>query len=355
MGLLCPRIVSGSWLLCPRLLWTWVQVRAFRRSSRVSRSALSLEALSKGSSFESASPLARSHNISCYLCPNMDHNAWSPSGPGKHGYMQVGLGRDRDLFNDGEYRHVFVGAGKHFVYCGWYHVLRVERLTKEEWGTLPPKVRKRVFSDSLFDDANALLPQVQSTYAATTMNKEKSKEFKSSQHVLAMYNAGELRAPCVRLQCIGFDTAFYQELVRANDQYFEHKPRPLPPAGGAGGAATRKRRRVSKAEEKAEDSEVEVSLASGMATTRLPASSMTIEPSPALPPPSASAAGPSAQGPSLSPVRSTRSSTARASGSLTLRIPGGRAMDRGFQPDWPDDSEGNLLSASDEDDWYADP
>ncbi|KAI9058841.1 hypothetical protein FKP32DRAFT_1549455, partial [Trametes sanguinea] len=140
----------------------------------------------------------------------MDHNAWSPSGPGKHGYMQVGLGRDRDLFNEGEYRHVFVGAGKHFLYCGWYHVLRVEPLTKEEWGTLPPKV--------------------QSTYAATTVNKEKSKRFTSQQTVLAMYNSGELRAPCVRLQCVGFDTAFYQELVRANDRHFAHRPRPMPPA-----------------------------------------------------------------------------------------------------------------------------
>ena len=77
-----------------------------------------------------------------YLCPNMDHNAWSPAGPGKHGYMQVGLGRDRKLFNDqGEYRHVFVGAGKLFLYCGWYHVLRVEPLTQDEWETLPAKVR----------------------------------------------------------------------------------------------------------------------------------------------------------------------------------------------------------------------
>ena len=72
----------------------------------------------------------------------MDHNAWSPAGPGKHGYMQVGLGRDRKLFNgEGDRRHVFVGAGKLLLYCGWYHVLRVEALTKEEWDTLPDKVR----------------------------------------------------------------------------------------------------------------------------------------------------------------------------------------------------------------------
>ena len=52
------------------------------------------------------------------------------------------MGRDRKLFNgEGEYRHVFVGAGKFFLYCGRYHVLRVDPLTKEEWATLPDKVR----------------------------------------------------------------------------------------------------------------------------------------------------------------------------------------------------------------------
>ncbi len=90
----------------------------------------------------SATDLARRYDMADYLCPNMDHNAWSPPGPGQHGYMQVGLGRDRKLFNgEGEYRHVFVGGGKFFLYCGWYHVLRVDPLTKEEWDTLPPRVR----------------------------------------------------------------------------------------------------------------------------------------------------------------------------------------------------------------------
>ncbi|TBU46123.1 hypothetical protein BD309DRAFT_989088 [Dichomitus squalens] len=158
----------------------------------------------------------------------MDHNAWSPAGPGKHGYMQVGLGRDRKLFNDqGEYRHVFVGAGKLFLYCGWYHVLRVDALTEDEWGTLPDKVK--------------------STYSETTVNKEKSDRLQSAGQVLAMYNSGELRAPCVRLQCVGFDTAFYQELVRANDQFYSNKPRPGPPGNSA------KRRKIGGDQPKDED------------------------------------------------------------------------------------------------------
>ena len=75
--------------------------------------------------------------------------------------------------------------------------------------------------------------QVKLTYSETTVNKEKSDQLKSAAQVLAMYNCGQLRAPCVRLQCIGFDSTFYQELVRANDQFYTNKPRPGPPGAGA--------------------------------------------------------------------------------------------------------------------------
>ena len=99
------------------------------------------EADMRGRSTKTATELARKRKISEYLCPNMDHNAWCPAGPGQHGYMQVGLGRDSKRFNgDGEEHHVFVGAGKFLIYCGFYHVQRVDRVTKEEWETLPAKV-----------------------------------------------------------------------------------------------------------------------------------------------------------------------------------------------------------------------
>ncbi|KAI9058845.1 hypothetical protein FKP32DRAFT_1231163 [Trametes sanguinea] len=265
---------------------------------------------------DSASQLARNHNISCFLCPNMDHNPWSPSGPGKHGYMQVGLGRDKDLFNDGEYRHVFVGAGKHLIYCGWYHALRVERLTKEEWTTLPQKV--------------------QTAYATTTVNKEKSMELKSRHHALAMYNTGKLRAPCVRLQCVGFDTAFYQQLVRANDQYFM--------LANASGGSSAKRRRVSQADAQEDDSEEDVRRPAAVPSAKRavpqvvnitpPASASAPQNGEVVvkqaiatdarlaPTPSVKRVGSSSQVPSHPPVGPRRPSTRTASGTLTLRGPG---------------------------------
>ncbi|KAI0715257.1 hypothetical protein C8Q76DRAFT_575349, partial [Earliella scabrosa] len=124
----------------------------------------------------------------------MDHNPWSPSGPGQHGYMQVGLGRDSKLFNgEGEKQHVFVGAGKFLLYCGLYHVQRVDPLTKEEWHALPLKVRK-----------------LSGAYVST--NKALWATISSAEQVFHMYEQGELRAPLVRLQCKEFDTAFYLEL-----------------------------------------------------------------------------------------------------------------------------------------------
>ncbi|EIW64423.1 uncharacterized protein TRAVEDRAFT_158665 [Trametes versicolor FP-101664 SS1] len=293
----------------------------------------------------------------------MDHNAWSPAGPGKHGYMQVGLGRDKRLFNDaGDYRHVFVGAGKHFLYCGWYHVLRVEPLTKEEWETLPPKVKQ--------------------TYSETTVSKEKSAELKSVQQVLRMYNEGVLRAPCVRLQCVEFDTAFYQELARANDQFFQHRPLQMRPSAHKGGAGPSKRRRVDKESTHTlvDDSEEEVSLAlvtkkkTLVATpSSTPAFSSTSqlkvddtvdtkvdlttsELPPSVPPVDVNVtpgAGPS----TMRTAPSTGSSTVpMQSGSIKLRIPPRRSVNgKPLIPDVLEDviELSDLSSESDDDDMYA--
>ncbi|KAI0830656.1 hypothetical protein BC628DRAFT_1408103 [Trametes gibbosa] len=290
----------------------------------------------------------------------MDHNAWSPAGPGKHGYMQVGLGRDRKLFNEGgDYRHVFVGAGKHFLYCGWYHVQRVEPLTKEEWATLPTK----------------------HTYSETTVNKEKSGLLKSGQQALDMYNSGELHAPCVRLRCEGFDTAFYQELVRANDQFFQHKPRPTPPSTTSG-AGPSKRRRVSNIKETAKDDETEAEISLvlplksqksvlGASLPVLPTSSSTQTPSGSVAPSlSAVKVSPDDQLPSMrsptdvgavsssapdSPTTSTRSQSGLQTVSIKLRIPGGKSMNLTPRSE-VDDLDESELSAdpSDHDDMYAD-
>ncbi|KAI1793896.1 hypothetical protein LXA43DRAFT_971553 [Ganoderma leucocontextum] len=284
----------------------------------------------------------------------MDHNAWSPAGPGKHGYMQVGLGRDRKLFNDqGEYRHVFVGAGKLLVYCGWYHVLRVEALTKDEWETLPDKVK--------------------TTYSETTVNKEKSDRLKSTPQVLAMYNSGELCAPCVRLQCMKFDTAFYHELVRANDQFFVNKPRPGPPANGT------KRRKVNEnqpredTKDEGDDQTEEYApaefynagpsrwLSESPLTTigETPSRSVSTAaqgirasstPAPGITPGSSAS----------TPARSTRSALSRQeSGSLVLRIPGGRSTQSPAAPldVCAEEVEVEMElseSESDDDDLYAD-
>lgn len=91
-------------------------------------------------STESATAIGRKYGIQDFLCLNIDTHVWSPPGPGKHGFMYVGLGKDQDLFATSERRHLFVGKGKYFQYCGHYEVLRVQPLAKNEWTTLPMKV-----------------------------------------------------------------------------------------------------------------------------------------------------------------------------------------------------------------------
>lgn len=90
---------------------------------------------------DSATKLALKWNINGFVCPSMDDSPWCPVGPGMHGYMHVGFGRDRNTFNTFETQHVFVGGGrdKCYKYCGKYRLTRVDPLNGAEWLTLPEK------------------------------------------------------------------------------------------------------------------------------------------------------------------------------------------------------------------------
>ncbi|OCH95775.1 hypothetical protein OBBRIDRAFT_719775 [Obba rivulosa] len=130
----------------------------------------------------------------------MNHNPWSPVAPGEHGYMMVGLGREKETFMEPEIRHIFVGCESSHQYAGLYSCVRVEPLTKEEWFILPEHVK--------------------TTYVETTRDKEKRLNPGPTSKVRAEYDTGERRAPCVMLQCIEFNPEFYNELVAANDNFF---------------------------------------------------------------------------------------------------------------------------------------
>ncbi|KAF5336827.1 hypothetical protein D9611_003287 [Ephemerocybe angulata] len=146
--------------------------------------------------------LGKKRNITSYLCPGVEHNPWCPTTPGHHGYIFVGLGREKDWFNEPEERNVFVGlkkAGKdmrRFRYLGKYRVVRVHPLVKEEWESLSEHVRN--------------------TYAKTTKEKTNAR---SVSAILRAYETGELSVPCVQLQCIGFDQELYTAMVEMNASY----------------------------------------------------------------------------------------------------------------------------------------
>ncbi|KAH9846401.1 hypothetical protein C2E23DRAFT_744207 [Lenzites betulinus] len=145
---------------------------------------------------------------------------WLPAGPGRHGFMHMDVGKDMELLQDGDTQHVFVGGlGRssklqpRYMYCGEYRIARQAPLTLAEWKTLPLQVR--------------------TLHAETALIKDSTLTSNSVRDVLKEYDTGELRLNCVRLECIEFDTDFYQGMLDG---------RPVTP-GLASPEGSRKRRR----------------------------------------------------------------------------------------------------------------
>ena len=81
-----------------------------------------------------------------YLCPTLNHHPWCPTTPGQHGYIFVGLGKEKEAYKTPVVRHLFVGLPKaqtkqrRFRYLGQYRVMRVRSLSLGEWNTLSSEV-----------------------------------------------------------------------------------------------------------------------------------------------------------------------------------------------------------------------
>lgn len=86
-----------------------------------------------------------------YLCPTLNHHPWCPSVPGQHGFIFVGLGKEKESYKVPVFRNLFVGLpkseskGRIFRYLGKYRVHRVKHLTVEEWESLPAGVCFTIF------------------------------------------------------------------------------------------------------------------------------------------------------------------------------------------------------------------
>lgn len=195
-----------------------------------------------------------------------------------------------------------------------------------------------------------------------------------------MYNSGELRAPLVRLRCKEFDTAFYQELVHANQLFWANKPRPAPPRA--------KRRKVADdddaekdeddarmtlvEDDKTEDDVAQSALMDGSSTA---STSTCVSPSTELASAAEAAstsksqdasvvvASAPANSPHTAPVspslsnRQTRSSTRRkaSAATLKLRIPRRKLPHPPVDPmNADEEGEGEVESSeSDDDDMYS--
>ena len=88
---------------------------------------------------------SRKQAIASYLCPTLKHHPWCPSRTGDHGFIFVGLGKDKDSYHSVAVRNLFVGLPKtamdrRFRYLGSYQVTRVDPLSVDEWAMLSAEV-----------------------------------------------------------------------------------------------------------------------------------------------------------------------------------------------------------------------
>ncbi|KAF7799023.1 hypothetical protein EIP86_010253 [Pleurotus ostreatoroseus] len=155
-------------------------------------------------------PLSEKHDLLGCLYPQRHLNPWLPPEPGTHGYLFLGLvgpAKDHEKFLAPSPRALFICEGSHWKYYGQYVVERnPERdITLEEW---------KAFSND-FKDGD-------SGYCAMTLNKSmggssyqalkndhKTSHDQKVREVRERYDAGQLRVPCISLQCIGYN----EELV----------------------------------------------------------------------------------------------------------------------------------------------
>ncbi|KAF4605331.1 hypothetical protein EYR40_004115 [Pleurotus pulmonarius] len=141
--------------------------------------------------------IAERLNIKSLLCPNLDLNPWCPMVPGDHGYMFVGLGTEKNIFETPEIHQLFVGfegpkRHKLFRYMGVYKASRTDPLSIQEW--------------------NALTNHVKDGYASLT--KGRTADPRDVEVIRADYDSGKLQVPCVLLQC----TDYSDELARSLSQ-----------------------------------------------------------------------------------------------------------------------------------------
>lgn len=160
-----------------------------------------------------------------YICPQIDMNRWLPTSPGRHGFMQVGLGREKTTFVSPVICPLFVGVDGRFKYSGLYEATRVDPLTADEWNALPEQVDMSL----LFSTASltTIHDQVKLAYSQITWSKEKN-EHNSVAQVRNKYDSGLLHMPCVLLKCIRFDTDFCKELASAAQDYNATNVSPAP-------------------------------------------------------------------------------------------------------------------------------
>ena len=101
---------------------------------------------------------------------------------------------------------------RRFRYLGRYQVTRVDPLSVDEWAKLSAEVSAVIFISFVI---LRFFLKFKSVYAKLT--KDKTKDTRTLEDILIAYDNGNLRVPCVQVQCIGFDEDFFSALLAEKD------------------------------------------------------------------------------------------------------------------------------------------
>jgi len=156
--------------------------------------------------------IASAHDVNALLFPKRELNCWLPQRPGDHGFMFVGLmgpAKDNERFMESETRVLFIqGKEGDWQYYGHYDVHRDpdEDLSVTEWNVLSEDFR-------LGYAACTLSKRMGNAKCDDYRKKEPSKHKTDVEKIIADYDAGKLRVPCVALRCIKFDSGLVTALA----------------------------------------------------------------------------------------------------------------------------------------------
>ncbi|KAH7104818.1 hypothetical protein BKA62DRAFT_690742 [Auriculariales sp. MPI-PUGE-AT-0066] len=155
--------------------------------------------------------------VSAYYAVNREGNPWTPHQPGESGFMFVGLNTTDAALGHGEQRELFMKfAVNEFLYFGTYACWREDDLLADEFTNIDWHVTDGLSAPRAQRESD----QLRKEYCKWTSEKGNldNRNIGTIEDALAKYKSGDIRVPCIRLQCVGFNQQLFNFLYSEHTQ-----------------------------------------------------------------------------------------------------------------------------------------